>query len=118
MRYDEFVLWLERAREQEEGGGSSKSSKSGKRSAHDDDDDDDDDRSTSKGGRGGSSSSSSYEGKRKSGLRADEAVEVTVGSLKLTDRQLAKELKGAEVSVSYRFLEDQQHHSNKEVGRE
>lgn len=35
--------------------------------------------------------------------------------MKLTDRSLAKELKGSEVYVAYRFLEDKTHQSRTEV---
>lgn len=101
IRYDDLLKWLDKAKDEGDGGSKGRGRK--------DEEGSDDER----GGKG--KASSSYEGKRKGGLRADEAVEITVGMLKFTDRQLAKELKGADVSVSYRFLEDKAHQSGSEV---
>lgn len=94
IQYDAFLKWVSRLKNQEEeegrGGGLKDSN-----------------------GRG-ETEGGSYEGKRKRSVEPHDAIELTVGELHLTDRALVKEHKGAQVWVSYFFLEDHEHESHKE----
>ena len=63
-------------------------------------------------------SGSSYEGKRNRNMEPHEAVELTVEELHITDRGLIVDHKGAQVWVSYRFLEDHDHETPKEELRD
>ena len=68
--------------------------------------------------RKGSKEEASYVGKRKGTMEPDEAVEITVHELRLTDRSIVRDLKGDDIYVAYRFLEDRRHMSESQVLRD
>jgi len=64
--------------------------------------------------KGSQEEEGSYVGKRKGTMEPEEAVEVSVHELRVTDRSLVRDIKGDDVYVAYRFLEDKKHISGRE----
>lgn len=93
--YEEFVSWVEKMKSKEGQEGSKEEGK-----------EDSPERGERRKISGGSGS---YAGRRKGNLEADEAVELSVLELRLSDKALVKGLKGFDVKVHYDFLEEEKH---------
>jgi hypothetical protein len=106
VQYEEFLEWFEGLKRKEGKGGGGGGGRGRREEDEDEESKDDGGRRRKEGGR--DSDLKPYDGtRRKRGLAADEAVELTVHSVRLTDKALAKELRGAEVFVSYRLMGDE-----------